>query len=956
MDIKEKFKSFMDKQKISLKTPSSQAQLGESVKSDDFEGRMAVTGDLYRKSSLLNDHILTPEAEKAVIDSIESLYFESGDVDVGEHELKKFPQDVDIHVINGMRSRLRKQHAIVSRRVSDLIMQKQGLCSEEMEKVVELQKEIYMEIGLCVEGRRKLAQGRSQFTSASLGILANYSKRQKIASVIRSLRTVRTLQMTDVQLQNLLKAEDYPGAIQLLLECQKAAATFKHFTCISELSTKLQDTLEGAEEQLDVALAKVAANFNAANYEKLQIAYGLLGKTQTLMDQLHMHLTSHIHNSAFTIVLGYVELYNSINGGNGSISGSSFSKMQYSELCKYVNEESFLPCLMDLSKSMWNVLKSYRSIILWHEENEKTSQEEANNESPDAEEAATSRRYTKQKLEHGLYRIWQDVQAKVRTFILASDLCHFKFDDFLRILDVINKLIDVGECFCGSKSETLRESIKKQSINYFRTHHRARMEELHMFLENEGWEACPVKSTFSIYQLMEFRFLKGRDLSFTRMSTPSSSPVKKSGSITEKRDLFDLFNSDSSPFDIATEETVEEDIMANGEAGDSIHISDDDSEDDEELMKDFVDEQTGEAPQPHTRRKFDHSKAPIVTNTTLTILRLIGKYIQMMRLLQPIAFDVMVCLSHLFDYYLYTVFMFFGERGELEQNLSRRLRTSLKRIQDTLILTSEGSQEEPIDQDKVPSPSISPVVDTTSAESIYGLPVRVVAVESLAFLAVQLEALHCHIEPLIPQQRRTFLQQFYTGTVKITPEIRHHVYTAVASQVIDYDGILNRMSNVKWDINDLMSQHSQYVDVLLRQLQVLSMKLEDVSKVSPIPAEAYDALWECIVRITNRTLLEGFASARRCTNEGRSLMQLDYQQFLMKLECLTKVRPLPDKHLVETFIKAYYLPEGALEEWVQQNGTDYSPRQLNALMSTMTHVNKRTRQKISNLLEEQCRR
>lgn len=72
---------------------------------------------------------------------------------------------------------------------------------------------------------------------------------------------------------------------------------------------------------------------------------------------------------------------------------------------------------------------------------------------------------------------------------------------------------------------------------------------------------------------------------------------------------------------------------------------------------------------------------------------------------------------------------------------------------------------------QVPSPSISPVVDTTSAESIYGLPVRVVAVESLAFLAVQLEALHCHIEPLIPQQRRTFLQQFYTGTVKITPEV-----------------------------------------------------------------------------------------------------------------------------------------------------------------------------------------
>lgn len=528
MDIKEKLMSFIDKQKVSLKAPSSPVEAAEGVTLEEFEGRTAVTAQPRRTAALLHHHLLTPEAEQALIDSIESLYFESYDVDVGEHELKKFPDVADVYIINGMRSRLRKQQTIVSRRVLDLIMQNQGLCSKEMERVTQLQKEVMRGVGLCTEGRRKLAQGRSQFTSASLGILANYSKRQKIASVIRSLRTIRTLQMTDVQLQSLLKAEDYPGAIQLLLECQKAAATFRHFTCISELSTKLQDTLEGAEEQLDVALAKVAANFNEANYEKLQIAYGLLGKTQTLMDQLHMHLTSHIHNSAFTIVLGYVELYNSAGPGNSIGSGSSFSKLQYSELCKCVNEESFLPCLLDLSKCMWNVLKSYRSIIKWHE-NEKVGKEDSCSEVQEDSEAATTRRYTKQKLEHGLYRIWQDVQAKVRTFILASDLSHFKFDDFLRILDVISKLIDVGESFCGSRSETLRESIKKQSINYFRNHHRARMEELHMFLENEGWEACPVKSTFSIYQLMEYRFLKGRDGNFTRITTPSSSPSKKSG-------------------------------------------------------------------------------------------------------------------------------------------------------------------------------------------------------------------------------------------------------------------------------------------------------------------------------------------------------------------------------------------------------------------------------------------
>lgn len=45
------------------------------------------------------------------------------------------------------------------------------------------------------------------------------------------------------------------------------------------------------------------------------------------MDQLHMHFTSAIHNTAFQIVLGYVELCS----GTGK---ENFSKKQYTDLCK----------------------------------------------------------------------------------------------------------------------------------------------------------------------------------------------------------------------------------------------------------------------------------------------------------------------------------------------------------------------------------------------------------------------------------------------------------------------------------------------------------------------------------------------------------------------------------------------------------------------------------------------
>ena len=45
------------------------------------------------------------------------------------------------------------------------------------------------------------------------------------------------------------------------------------------------------------------------------------------MDQLHMHFTSAIHNTAFTIVLGYVELCSTTGDSN-------FQRRQYKELCE----------------------------------------------------------------------------------------------------------------------------------------------------------------------------------------------------------------------------------------------------------------------------------------------------------------------------------------------------------------------------------------------------------------------------------------------------------------------------------------------------------------------------------------------------------------------------------------------------------------------------------------------
>lgn len=54
-------------------------------------------------------------------------------------------------------------------------------------------------------------------------------------------------------------------------------------------------------------------------------------------------------------------------------------------------------------------------------------------------------------------------------------------------------------------------------------------------------------------------------------------------------------------------------------------------------------------------------------------------------------------------------------------------------------------------------------------------------------------------------------------------------------------------------------------------------------------------------------------------------MQLDFQQFLMKLEKLTDLRPIPDKEFVETYIKAYYLTENDMEQFIKNHRVSSPP-------------------------------
>jgi len=931
LDIKGKLKTFISDSKQKLLSPSDEvsSQPSSLILPPGCLADRTLWSDSDREVSQLASD---PIKEGEVLASLNEKYFNE-DWDPSSYCLEQLGDKVgELDTIDQSRKELMGQLTTVSRRVFSLILERQSDCSSQLEHIVEVQEQLGEGLMTCTQGREGLGRAQRQFVNCSLGILARVRRRQQAGVLLDHLATIRTLSRTQTRLEELTREEEWPAAISLLLECIKVSSAYKHFTAIAQLSTKLVDTMVMTEELLDTALAKQCTNFQPASYAKLQDAYLLLGKTQTATDQLLMHFTTATHNTSWQVVYGHVCLMQDLP-----------RPPPYPDLCREVQQESFLPCLTDLVRALWGIMLSYHNLVQWHrvrwEEEEDTE-------------------YTRNKLEAGLGRIWQDVQSKVKQFVLGSDLSQFSIESFLHFLDLLHRLIMVGQELTSSNtlggheqsttsSALLQDSLVQQCLNYFSSYHTSRLEELATHLDNEGWTLCPVKHTFSYPLLAEFSHLN-------TLKSPSKS---MNGSTS----LFQQFSSSGTPFDFLCQESLEEDILLEG--GEYSLYQDSDSEDDlsEEQKQELVEEnrdtgRTGLTPLARLPSVSTTTTSPLsgltVSNTAIMVLRLVGRYSHMMKVLTPIAEEVWRGICQLFEFYLYTVNMFFSrDLLDTEQNVySARLRDTLTNIYSTVVLHEVRDGEQGVRLiGCVREATLSPGVQLEGGDSLHGLPARVVGVESAVFLATQLNTLRPHLASLLDNTQA--VDMFYTNTVSAAVDLRTPIYLAAVYHSLNIDPLLMQMSKVSWDLRDVVSQHSPYVDQLLHQLQVFSSRMVKLGLVVPIPTHLQQVLWEEATRVASNMFVDGFSSARKCTNEGRALMQLDYRQFVIKLEKLSGLKPVPYQQFVSSYIKAYYIPESELGQWVEEH-QEYSALQLRALVAATAYNNNKTKQKLNSLIND----
>ena len=90
-----------------------------------------------------------------------------------------------------------------------------------------LEKQTVLALQSVQNARQGMVLARTKFTKSSLGILAAYRRRQRARILLDKLEIISTLQKTDEKLHQCLEEEDYSGAIQLIVEAQNAAKTYR---------------------------------------------------------------------------------------------------------------------------------------------------------------------------------------------------------------------------------------------------------------------------------------------------------------------------------------------------------------------------------------------------------------------------------------------------------------------------------------------------------------------------------------------------------------------------------------------------------------------------------------------------------------------------------------------------------------------------------------------------------
>ncbi|KAB1224098.1 hypothetical protein CJ030_MR2G021730 [Morella rubra] len=604
--------------------------------------------------------------------------------------------------------------------------------------------------------------------------------------------------------------------------------------------------------------------------------------------------------------------------------------------------------------------------------------------------------FVAQTLQRGRKNLWQLTTSRLSVLLSSAAVCSTSMHQFLRNYEDLNVFILSGEAFCGVEAVEFRQKLKLVCENYFVAFHRQNIHALKMVLERENWQSLPPDTV----QVISFPGLLGdgaplivssagsSDNARVRVSDKSASVVDTSSNsgflhwlrsgnpflpkVTytskESHTSFPLNGAICGEFDGTMSESYHGDKFSPRNS-DANHTNGSNSileEENEDLLADFIDEDSqlpSRISKPNvSRSNSSHWKDDEITAQTgssVCLLRSMDKYARLMQKLEIVNVEFFKGVCQLFGVFFYYVFETFGQLNPnssgkgLSDSLNNRLKTALSRIAQDCEQWIKTQSSSPISLNtsymhadvtptSPPSTNFGHVPGTTS-----GLKERCAGADTLSLVARILHRSKGHLQLMLLRNNGTIVEDFYGHLVDAVPVLVEHMHRTTAKLLLHINGYVDRIANAKWEVKELGLEHNGYVDLLLGEFKHYKTRLAH----GGIRQEVQDLLLGYGLEIVAETLIEGLSRVKRCTDEGRALMSLDLQVLINGLQHFTSVNVKPKLQMVETFIKAYYLPETEYVHWARAH-PEYSKNQVVGLVNLVATMKGWKRKNRLDVLEK----
>ncbi|KDO18868.1 hypothetical protein SPRG_15696 [Saprolegnia parasitica CBS 223.65] len=886
-----------------------------------------------------------PPAEDKVLCDLDPRYF-TPHFDAVAHVLESLPLQAD-EVSDFLQSQigvLDLAKDVVTAKLAEDVQRNHTTFIQGMNQVQDVDLDLTLALIQVKNGRRLLASAKQDLVINHLELVKLRRNRDRLRTIVDHSSTILGFVRLEHDMLSHLQEKDYASAVAACIDIRRQldqSRELDRFFILRPVRQRMAHALVELRQHFETALVGLLESFDAA-------AYGNLLRAMMALDAER--------SGPSTVPQVLVR-------GVDDLSRQHIQRL-YTDatvIKKTKPTQSVVSMLQDLLacyEKLVGLLHGYYLITQWHrtpfsDKNvdaaflhrcgfdapvEGTNQAHTTTDEMAAQHAAAYQQYRR--------IVWEQMQQSVGDLLDRFPLTNdFKMEHLVSLAHATLRLIMTGHEFSGDDaSTTLTTALSNKCRSYLKLLQKDSIELLRMLFDTEKWERLSVaidNHSGGIPALLEQR---------SGYSLPDLKVAQRLLEPRSSDSVFMHYRARGNPFALCYREKylVVPAMQRYAFENRRNDLEADPLADEEDKMiKRMIaldpylrGESDSSVSSPQTEELIRFGSKHVMSSSSLSgFLRFCGVYMKLMEQLPHVAWDIFLGLASLFDFVFYATLTTACPDNYLARLLTRQtpsdlqceeLRQQLSRIQSELGL-GLTAQSVPVRVTQLP-----PAIAASSDANRFAFVERVVAIEALVFQWHVFSSLHAaSLAPFVPAARQEMMATMMTTMGDAVREGRSYVYAVMAPALIAAASIPSMVEKATWDTLDLSDQHNEYVVALVRRISTWIFYYVGTLQGSAVPIHVRDEIWSYVVRAIMEALVEGYASVKKCSMEGRALMSMDLIALQNGLDLINHVsnqnQTLWGRSYVNNYIKAYYLQEAELLAFIAANKKSYRKAHLVSL-------------------------